>query len=182
MACSSYIAESLGREGHFDLAIEYGTTRISPIVRHFAPICYLCGAAPSEHADHVNPRELDGPDTWSNLGGVCAHCNYVKGPRKIELTGAQRERLERQKTAIRQAFEELLQNPLDFWAAYFEFEIEDAVALLEEEHIEDPQYVDREVVSYAMGIDTIQVEYPLIPDEAIQGACDEVIRRLRDIA
>lgn len=39
--------------------------------------CYLCGG-PYEHADHVVPEALEGPDTPENILPMCAHHNRSK--------------------------------------------------------------------------------------------------------
>lgn len=45
------------------------------------PICRLCGAAPSAHADHIVPRSRGGRDVPENLQGTCARCHSRKTAR-----------------------------------------------------------------------------------------------------
>lgn len=45
--------------------------------------CYLCGG-PYEHADHVVPESLEGPDTPENILPMCAHHNCSKNDTPLE--------------------------------------------------------------------------------------------------
>ena len=74
-AYAFYVVEVLGIDGSFDWPIRYGTTRISPIVRHLAPRCYLCGEAPTEHAEHVIPIAVG-----AKIPRVCTVCSSSSGP------------------------------------------------------------------------------------------------------
>ena len=78
---------------------------MSSVVRALAPTCYLCGVAPSEHAEHVQPLARGGRDEWDNVGGACATCNAVKGDRVLTLTLDQSTRLAAQQTAFRAAYD-----------------------------------------------------------------------------
>jgi len=39
---------------------------------------------PNLTIDHVLPRHLGGPHTWSNVVAACPACNHHKGGRKLE--------------------------------------------------------------------------------------------------
>jgi hypothetical protein len=84
-------------EGRFD------TRPFGRIVRVLAPVCYLCGAADTEHVEHVRPLARGGIDSWGNVAGACQRCNLVKGARLLTLTDDQSARLAVQQAAFRAA-------------------------------------------------------------------------------
>lgn len=47
--------------------------------------CQYCGRKTSNLTmDHVIPRHLGGPKTWTNVVTACSTCNHQKGGRKLE--------------------------------------------------------------------------------------------------
>lgn len=84
--------------GGYDAAVQ------TDLARTLAPTCYLCGAAKTEHADHVTPRYHGGVDTWDNIGGACQPCNRTKWHRPRTLTTQQDTRLAQQQAAYRAAY------------------------------------------------------------------------------
>ncbi len=47
--------------------------------------CQYCGRkALNLTVDHVLPRHLGGPQTWTNVVTACATCNHQKGGRRLE--------------------------------------------------------------------------------------------------
>lgn len=74
------------------------------LARQLAPMCYLCGAAKTQHAEHVYPLALGGRDTWGNIGGACAPCNLSKGDTSPLLTEGQWVRWSQQQDAYRLAW------------------------------------------------------------------------------
>lgn len=83
----------------------FGTRPFPRIVRVLAPCCYLCGAADTEHVEHIRPRADGGIDSWENVAGACRHCNLVKGGRRLALTDDQSARLAVQHAAFRAAWQ-----------------------------------------------------------------------------
>ena len=71
------------------------------VVVRRADVCYLCGIAPPDEADHIFPRSRGGSAHWSNIGAACWRCNLSKGDRVIELSEEQVGRLRVQHEAIR---------------------------------------------------------------------------------
>jgi len=59
---------------------EWRAIRAAVIARD--PVCKTpaCGRT-STHADHIIPREQGGPDTMSNLRGLCASCHNRRSAR-----------------------------------------------------------------------------------------------------
>lgn len=50
--------------------------------------CQYCGIRGGELTiDHVIPRTLHGPHTWTNVVTACIHCNHKKGPHTPEQAG-----------------------------------------------------------------------------------------------
>lgn len=71
----------------------YDVPKDADLARLLGATCYLCGSAPTEHAEHVMPRTGGGADTWTNIAGACAPCNMRKGGTQLALTSAQAARL-----------------------------------------------------------------------------------------
>jgi 5-methylcytosine-specific restriction endonuclease McrA len=47
--------------------------------------CQYCGKqTPLLTIDHVIPRHLNGPHTWTNVVAACSACNHRKGGRRLE--------------------------------------------------------------------------------------------------
>jgi len=181
-ACAFYVIEVLGIDGSFDRPIRYGTTRISPIVRYLAPRCYLCGEAPTEHAEHVIPIALGGPHTWANLGGACGDCNATKGDRVLEPSEEQAARLAEQQAAIRAALDAIDREPDSFWLAYYDDQIDMAVEDLTPYYLDDPASVTRDdIKTLGMSFEIDRANYPLLPQSAIDAVCDAVLARLARI-
>ncbi|MEX2251474.1 MAG: HNH endonuclease [Acidimicrobiia bacterium] len=181
-SCTFYVVEALGVDGSFSTPIRYGTTRISPIVRYLAPRCYLCGEAPTEHADHVVSKALGGTDTWDNLGGACAACNGTKGDRALVFSDEQAARLAEQQAAIRAVLDGLLREPDPFWLAFLDDQIDLAVDELASDWLDQPEYVDLDDAILALSVDSLRQHYPLIPRSASDIAHQEVLARFRRLA
>ena len=52
--------------------------------------CMYCGRQFDDYSltrDHIVPRVLNGPDTWTNVVAACARCNSHKGGRTPEQAG-----------------------------------------------------------------------------------------------
>ncbi len=50
--------------------------------------CQYCGKKSADLTiDHVIPRHLGGPHTWSNVVTACAQCNHRKGGRPLAEAG-----------------------------------------------------------------------------------------------
>ncbi|HEX3826134.1 MAG TPA: HNH endonuclease [Sporichthyaceae bacterium] len=69
-----------------------------------APVCYLCGIAPTENVEHVIPQVLGGPDRWANVAGACIICNVRKGGRPFTPTPDQAARLAAHQAGFRAAY------------------------------------------------------------------------------
>ncbi|HEX3781963.1 MAG TPA: HNH endonuclease [Pseudonocardiaceae bacterium] len=82
----------------------YDSPAEADLVRRLAPACYLCGTAKTEHAEHLVPRALGGPDTWTNMGGACAPCNRTKRALAITLDPIQQQRWDDQQATYRAAW------------------------------------------------------------------------------
>lgn len=78
-------------------------------IKRLNPTCYLCGDAPSEHADHVNPRSKGGSNHWLNIGAACAKCNLSKHDME-GITPEQQARLDAQHQVIRDAYARLTKD------------------------------------------------------------------------
>jgi hypothetical protein len=96
-----YLAISWRLAGQYDIDAD------GVMVRLLAPVCYLCGVAPSEHAEHVHPRRRGGLDLWCNMAGACAACNWRKGVQLDHLTADQAARAAKQQTKFRGVFERI---------------------------------------------------------------------------
>jgi hypothetical protein len=178
------VAESIGRFGGFDRVLEHGTTVISPMVRHLAPICYLCAEAPSEEADHVIPKVHGGTDSLSNLGAACRSCNSSKADHLVELTPEQEGRLASQQADIQTALREITDDPIPFWQDYYSSDIEYAVRSIREDYGDDPQdlaLVDREeALGYAgLDLDRVNDGYFMMPPEALVAIADTILILIR---
>lgn len=179
-ACGFYVAEQLGKAGHFQNPLLYLPNQ-SPIIRHHGPICYLCGENPGEVAEHVFPRAKGGSDTWANLGSACGACNLRKGDRILDPTDEQRERLARQQAAVQESLDALFANKRQFWLDWFTGDVENAVGYLKDEYLEDPEWVDREAVGDAVGLDGMQEDYPLLSDTTLDVVHDQVLKELHQL-
>lgn len=83
------------------LAGQYDVDANPVMVRLLAPVCYLCGTASTEEAEHVHPRRWAGLDAWSNMAGACIRCNRLKRDRIGHLTAEQITRAAEHQTAFR---------------------------------------------------------------------------------
>ena len=110
------------------------------VARRLAPVCYLCGAAPSEHADHDVPKSAGGSDHWSNIGAACELCNLSKGAGVVTLTDDQARRLAKQHAAFRAAANRLTDR---VWWQYLEPDI----AFYLDEIGDDADLYDAEMVA-----------------------------------
>jgi 5-methylcytosine-specific restriction endonuclease McrA len=175
--CNRYLIDHLGTQNGFAEA-----TYISPIVRAFAPICYLCGEEPTDHAEHVIAQARGGSDHLSNIGGACWFCNVSKGDRPLDPTPEQVERLAAQQAALQAALATYAapEGRDRLWTRYmieaWEGWIEDAVEDLWEEYPE----VDRdEVLDYITQVsEDDREEHPYMPADLEQRAVDEALRRM----
>lgn len=174
-ACSRYVVEALEEHGDFQHPIKYGTTKVSPIVRHSGN-CYICGEVPSQHADHVISKSEGGSDTFENLGGSCAHCNLSKGDDPLPITPERQERLAAQQARIQGRLDVILTNPTNFWLGFHADDVEYAVEALAEDfegYLED--VTSEDIVDY-LGLDDGST-----PAVAVQAVTDEVMRRLANL-
>lgn len=171
-ACGQFIAESIGQLGSFDEPIQWGTTRISPMVRHLAPTCYLCRDAPTEHAEHVIPKAAGGSDT---LGGACAPCNLSKGDSILKPSREQQQRLADQQYAIRSALDAIAADPVPFWLGFIEEDIDLAVGDLIEDFGDDSDIVDR-----SDALDYFIKDSPQALSTLLDAAVDIVLARFRE--
>ena len=73
-------------------------------------MCYLCGSAKTQHAEHLVARSTGGPDAWANMGGACGPCNIAKGARRLKLNPEQKKRWDEQQAAFRAAWERVDPN------------------------------------------------------------------------
>lgn len=77
-SCRDVLLEALGVHGSFYASFKR-IGGLPPIIRASGPICYLCGAEPTDHAEHVYPVAKGCEHRLSNLGGACWRCNLSKG-------------------------------------------------------------------------------------------------------
>ena len=62
--------------------------------------CQYCGKHTLDLTiDHILPRHLGGPHTWTNVVAACSHCNHRKGGRTLEESGMRLFRLPKQPPA-----------------------------------------------------------------------------------
>lgn len=52
--------------------------RLRLVVLEEEPVCRICGHAPSNTVDHIQPVARGGSDARGNLRGVCGPCNLRK--------------------------------------------------------------------------------------------------------
>jgi 5-methylcytosine-specific restriction endonuclease McrA len=58
------------------------------VFRRDSYICQYCGKHTLDLTiDHVIPRHLGGPHSWTNVVAACAQCNHRKGGRTLEESG-----------------------------------------------------------------------------------------------
>jgi 5-methylcytosine-specific restriction endonuclease McrA len=89
---------------------QYDSPADPDMIRRLARMCYLCGTAKTEHAEHLVARAAGGPDTWANMGGACCRCNVAKGARPVKLNLEQQKRWDGQQAVFRAAWERVDPN------------------------------------------------------------------------
>ncbi len=175
--CSRFVFESVASTGGLT-AEGYSP----PMVRAFAPICYLCGDEPTDHAEHVIAKARGGSDHLSNLGGACWSCNLSKGDRPLDPTTEQVERLAAQQAALETALARYTTpEAIDAMWTGFVLEswgdwIDDAVEDLWEDY---PDVDHEDVMFYIEQVsEDDREEYPTMPDDLEDRAVAETVRRI----
>ncbi len=175
--CSEYVFGSVARTGGFE-----AECYSPPIVRAFAPICYLCGDEPTDHAEHVIAKGRGGSDHLSNLGGACWFCNISKGDRPLDPTTEQVERLAAQQAAHETALAQYTTpEAIDaMWTAFLLESWGDWIDDAVEDLWEDYPDVDREDVMFYIEqvSEDDREEYPTMPDDLEDRAVAETMRRI----